>query len=61
MSIGAEILPVGEAMEPFVFGSGQVILDYDRLAAPLIVRRRLSGDRFGPLGLDGTVKLKNFY
>ncbi|WP_041284710.1 tRNA lysidine(34) synthetase TilS [Desulfoscipio gibsoniae] len=61
LSIGAEILPVGEAMEPFVFGSGQVILDYDRLAAPLIVRRRLSGDRFGPLGLDGTVKLKKFF
>ncbi len=61
LSIGAEILPVGGAMESYDFGSGQGFLDYDLLATPLIVRRRLSGDRFAPLGLDGTVKLKKFF
>ncbi|WP_347489706.1 tRNA lysidine(34) synthetase TilS [Desulfoscipio sp. XC116] len=61
LSIGAEVLPVGRAMQPSGLDSWQVILDYDRLATPLIVRRRLSGDRFSPLGLDGTVKLKKFF
>jgi len=61
LSIGAEILPVDGTMESYGFGSGQGYFDYDLLAAPLIVRRRLSGDRFAPLGLDGTVKLKKFF
>jgi len=61
LSIGVEILPVGGAMESYCYGAGIALLDYDLLATPLIVRCRLSGDRFAPLGLDGTVKLKKFF
>lgn len=61
LSIGAEILPIGRFTESYGFNSWQGILDYDLLPAPLIVRRRLSGDRFAPLGLNGTVKLKKFF
>lgn len=60
ISIGAEILTAGEAGDPSGYGPWQVLLDYDLLTTPLVVRRRLSGDRFCPLGLEGTVKLKKF-
>ncbi|WP_166510808.1 tRNA lysidine(34) synthetase TilS [Desulfallas thermosapovorans] len=61
ISIGAEILTAGEAGDPSGYGPWQVLLDYDLLTVPLVVRRRLSGDRFCPLGLEGTVKLKKFF
>ncbi len=40
----------------------EALLDYDRLAGPdsLTVRCRRPGDRFQPLGLKGTKKLKDF-
>jgi tRNA(Ile)-lysidine synthase len=36
------------------------IVDRDRAGEPLIVRPREAGDRFRPLGLGGTKKLKDF-
>ncbi|WP_027364267.1 tRNA lysidine(34) synthetase TilS [Desulfotruncus alcoholivorax] len=61
MSIGAQLL----AREEVAYLSGaepwEAILDYDKLSMPLVVRRRLNGDRFMPLGLDGTIKLKKFF
>ncbi len=61
VSIEAQILPAGEAGDPALLNQKEALLDYDRLTMPLVVRRRLAGDRFQPLGLDGTVKLKKFF
>ncbi len=36
-------------------------LDYDRVAAPVTVRNYQPGDRFYPLGLGGSKKLKDFF
>ncbi len=35
--------------------------DWDRLEFPLIIRNFRAGDRFSPLGMNGTQKLKNFF
>ena len=35
--------------------------DYDKIVNGLKVRNRISGDRFTPLGMDGSKKLKNFF
>lgn len=39
-------------------GAGEVTLDLDRLAPPLVIRARRPGDRLRPPGGPGTVKLK---
>lgn len=36
------------------------IVDLDRISGPLVVRRREAGDRFVPLGMTGTKKVKDF-
>ena len=36
------------------------IADADKVSFPLVLRMRLPGDRFSPLGLSGTKKLKDF-
>lgn len=59
--VGAQLIPAGEAGDPAGLGPQEVLLDYGLLPAPLVVRRRLAGDRFSPLGLEGTVKLKKFF
>jgi tRNA(Ile)-lysidine synthase len=61
VSIGAQVIPVHEAGDPSGLGPCEALLDYDRLSRPLVVRRRLDGDRFAPLGLEGSVKLKKFF
>ncbi len=35
--------------------------DYDKLNGPLMVRTRRAGDRFSPLGMKGSKKLKDFF
>jgi tRNA(Ile)-lysidine synthase len=37
------------------------IMDRDRISFPLFLRSSKSGDRFRPLGLDGSKKLKDFF
>lgn len=37
------------------------LLDYDKLSLPLLVRNRRPGDRFRPLGMKGSKKLKDFF
>jgi tRNA(Ile)-lysidine synthase len=37
------------------------VIDLERAGEPLVVRRREAGDRFAPLGLNGTKKLKDFF
>jgi len=42
-------------------GTGGACLDFDRIVPPLIVRSFRSGDRFQPLGMSGSQKLKKFF
>ncbi len=42
-------------------GSKVAYVDFDRLHAPLKVRSRRSGDRFFPLGLAGSKRVKEFF
>ena len=39
----------------------QAILNYDKICGDLHIRNRRSGDRFRPLGMSGTKKLKDFF
>jgi len=49
--------------KPFFFPEGrkEVYLDYDKVEEPLILRKRLKGDRFWPLGMQGSKKVKDFF
>ncbi len=40
---------------------GTALLDYERLSFPLKIRNFRPGDRFQPLGVRGTQKLKKFF
>jgi tRNA(Ile)-lysidine synthase len=52
-----------EAQQPVRFGRDpfQVILDRDTISFPLLIRFGQAGDRFRPLGMGGTKKLKDFF
>ena len=41
-------------------GSGKVILDWEKIRPPILVRHIKPGDRFRPLGLGGTKKVGDF-
>jgi len=53
----AQVLP----NKPRSQGRQTAIFDWQSLAPPLYVRTRLDGDRFAPIGLHGTKKLKDFF
>lgn len=40
---------------------GQALFDWNELQEPLVVRTRQEGDRFNPLGIKGSKKLKEFF
>ncbi len=42
-------------------GRNVAIFDFEQLVLPLVVRSRLPGDRFRPLGLNGQKKVKEFF
>lgn len=42
-------------------GSNFAAFDLEKLSLPIVVRSRLPGDRFRPLGLNGRKKLKEFF
>lgn len=42
-------------------GQNTAFFDMDRLTFPLIIRNVIAGDRFAPLGLKGTQKLKKYF
>ncbi|MDI6785973.1 MAG: tRNA lysidine(34) synthetase TilS [bacterium] len=39
----------------------EITLDYDKIAFPIKIRSRKAGDRFHPLGLNGSKKVKDFF
>ena len=43
------------------FGHRIAFFDMDRIQFPLVIRNFRPGDRFSPLGLDGSQKLKKFF
>ncbi len=51
----------GEYRKPQMKDESQATLDYDRIRGDLHLRNRRSGDRFRPLGMSGTKKLKDFF
>jgi len=42
-------------------GEGATYIDYDHIQSPLWMRSRLPGDRYRPVGLQGTCKLKRLF
>jgi tRNA(Ile)-lysidine synthase len=44
-----------------VKGGWEAFFDWEKLSLPLIIRNRRAGDRFNPLGMKGTKKLKKFF
>jgi tRNA(Ile)-lysidine synthase len=52
---GSRLPPTGEAGQQVAF------FDMDRLQFPLVIRNRRAGDRFCPLGLKGSQKVKKFF
>lgn len=60
--IRAEIVPRGEEHADLKPGILMEHLDFDKInASRLVVRNRRSGDRFVPLGVNGSKKLKDFF
>ena len=39
----------------------EVYFDFDKLESPLLLRKRKEGDRFYPLGMKGSKKIKDFF
>lgn len=58
-----EAMPEGENPAGMVVGPYEAILDYDRIGDGelLRVRSRRPGDKFHPLGMAGTKKIKDFF
>lgn len=56
-TIEAEIRETGRPEEG---GGNRVILDLDRVSFPVFARQRRPGDRFSPLGVKGSQKVKKF-
>ncbi len=59
--IDINILDDGE-VSPVCFGEERVAyMDLDMVSFPLVIRNPLPGDRFTPLGMKGSQKLKKFF
>jgi tRNA(Ile)-lysidine synthase len=59
MSLAA--LPDGHASAREPAGQHEAFFDMDKLSFPLVVRNFQAGDRFQPLGVNGTQKLKKYF
>lgn len=59
--IVAEIIPAGDACARDRGGAGQVFFEVDGPCFPLTVRNPRPGDRFRPMGMDGSKKLSRFF
>ncbi|HWR43507.1 tRNA lysidine(34) synthetase TilS [Sporomusa sp.] len=57
MAVSAEIVSAPSARQ----GREAAVFDLEQLCLPLTLRARLPGDRFRPLGLNGSKKLKEFF
>jgi len=59
VSVSCSLVMVGKKLRR----AGNMIeyVDYDKLSFPLMVRNRLDGDRFSPLGMRGRKKIKDVF
>jgi tRNA(Ile)-lysidine synthase len=46
--------------QDYLPAEGEIYLDYDKLEMPLVLRSRLPGDYFRPLGMQGRKKIKDY-
>jgi tRNA(Ile)-lysidine synthase len=58
--LGIAIISRIEKKVPEQFSDEQAWFDYEQINLPIFVRSRCPGDRFEPLGFDGTKKVKDF-
>lgn len=62
VTVRAHLVSRSQAGDPDKLPAEEVFLDIGKLESELIVRRRLPGDRFAPLGMGcSTIKLKKFF
>jgi len=54
-------IEAGDLPDFSTVGKNLAFIDMDCLQFPLVVRNRRPGDRFSPLGLNGTQKVKKFF
>lgn len=59
--IEADVLPSIPLSDLRAKDPYRAYLDYDKIGKPLIVRNRMPGDRFSPLGLKGSKKLQDIF
>jgi len=60
ISISVETIKRRSGLNLKLKDSNVALLDFDKLKGMLVVRSRRDGDRFSPLGISGTKKLKDF-
>ncbi len=60
MTIACQHMPVDSIADPTSAGQNTAFFDMDQLTSPLGLRHILPGDRFRPLGMTGTQKVKDF-
>jgi len=60
-AIAAETLEVSRAGDPRQYSYNEALLDLDSILGPVFVRKRMDGDSFFPLGMNGKTKLKKFF
>ena len=56
-----ESMPVGSISSLTSAGQHTAFFDMDKLTFPMFLRNTLPGDRFMPLGMQGTQKVKDFF
>ena len=61
MQIRFSEIPKAQLPDLDLAGHRIAFFDMDRIRFPLVIRNFRPGDRFSPLGLNGTQKLKNFF
>ena len=59
-SMEAEILPTSE-MHVDKYNNHTIYIDYNKVVGSLTIRNRRSGDKFKPLGMKGSKKIKDYF
>ena len=57
----SRVLEVSQAGDPRQYCDQEALLDLDSIRGTVLVRKRMEGDSFYPLGMKGRAKLKNIF
>ncbi len=60
LEVEAHLLKPDE-VDSYCKGREEVCLDYDKIEGDIVIRNRLPGDKFSPIGLKGTKKIKDLF